>query len=124
MAEVEQVEVAEPLGDGFDEPKIIPDITYAFPAQVVGELLPEWEKIPEDFQRQWSDGNEWSTFINRVFMSGWPKDLQLYQRDDIDGELAWRHIHTVLKSFEPKHEHKIAGASWLLSRWFAAVRPV
>jgi len=40
----------------------------------------------------------------------------------IDSQLAWRHIMTCLKSFEPKHEHKMAGVGYLLSLWFLSFR--
>lgn len=39
-------------------------------------------------------------------------------KDGIDPAKAKRHLMAVLGSFEPKHEHKEAGAGWLMSMWY------
>lgn len=107
--------------DGFEQPKMIPDVVRAFPASVVGSLLPEADKIPKEF---WSSQNDWHQFADRLFFHGWPTDMEIYSRPDVDGQIAIEHVGTVLRSYQPKHEHKMAGVAWLLSRWFKAVRHI
>ena len=36
----------------------------------------------------------------------------------VDFKQAHAHISVILGSFEPKHEHKIAGCAYLESMWF------
>lgn len=114
----ETVELPEPLNDGFDQPSVIDDVLYAFPGHL-DRLMPATEAIPREFFAT----NDWTIFVNRWFFQGWPETLNLYERPDVDAMAAYRHLHTILRSFEPKHEHKIAAVAWLMSRWYAAVRP-
>lgn len=118
----EHVEVAPPLNDGYDQPMVVDDVLYAFPGHL-DRLLPKWEDIPEEF-RNMNLRTEWNKFVRDWFFKGWPTDRNLYSRDDVDSEAAFRHLHTIMRSFEPKHEHKEAGVAWLMSRWFLAIRPV
>jgi hypothetical protein len=46
------------------------------------------------------------------------KDVKLIPKEGIDPDAAWRHVSTIIGSWEPKHEHKEAAAAWLLARWF------
>lgn len=114
-----EVSLPEPLNDGYDQPMVVSDLLYAFPGHL-DRLLPAWSDIPEEFKQS----NEWTRFVDAWFYEGWPSDLNLYEHPDVDAMTAHRHLHTILRSFEPKHEHKVAGVAWLMSRWFAAVRPV
>ena len=116
--------LAPRLGDGYDQPLVIDDVLYAFPGHL-DKLLPEWDAIPEEFKGH-PKTNMWVDFTRKWFCGGWPEDMRIYTRPDVEGEDAFRHAHTIMKSFEPKHEHKIAGVAWLLSRWFAdvAIEPV
>jgi hypothetical protein len=116
-----KVEFSEPLNDGYDQPMVVDDILYAFPGHL-DRLLPSWESIPEEF-RDMNGRTEWNRFVRDWFFHGWPEDRRLYERPDVDAEAAFRHLHTIMRSFEPKHEHKEAGVAWLMSRWFAAIRP-
>lgn len=113
------------LNDGFDQPRKIPAAQRAFPADVIGTLLPLWDDIPEEFRSDWTGqhGNEWTLFVNRLFGLGWPLDREVLRRDDVDPEIAYQHLDTILRSYQPKHEHKIAGVAWLMSRWFLEIRP-
>lgn len=38
-------------------------------------------------------------------------------KKNIDPEKTVRHIQTILSSFQPKHEHKIAGCAYLRSQF-------
>ena len=113
------VTLPPPLNDGFDQPMVVDDVLYAFPGHL-DRLLPEWEAIPDEFKQP---HNEWVHFVNVWFGFGWPEKSELYTRDDVDPDMAFRHLATIMRSFEPKHEHKISGVAWLMSRWFAAIRP-
>ncbi len=115
-----QVELSAPLGDGYDQPMVIDDILFVFPGHI-DKLLPQYDDIPEEFRR--NRGTEWNVFVRDWFFAGWPEDRLLYTRPDVDAEAAFRHLYTIMRSFEPKHEHKEAGVAWLMSRWYAAIRP-
>lgn len=92
----------------------------AFPAHVTGTLLPELTDIPADFDQQ----QRWTSFATSLAVGNWDgHDPALIKRDDVDSELAWAHITTVLGSFQPRFEHKVAGVAWLLSLWFRDVVP-
>lgn len=95
------------------KPKTIDDVTAAFPASLKG-LLPRMSHIPSEFSDGW---NEWNTLASQIFF-GCDKDIHLEINPKVDPKKAWRHINTCLRSFEPKHEHKIAGVAYLLSLWF------
>jgi len=116
-----QWEAPPPLNDGYDQPLVVDDVLYAFPGHL-DKLLPPWDSIPEEF-RNMNGRTEWNVFVRDWFFKGWPEDRYLYQRPDVDGEAAFRHLHTIMRSFEPKHEHKEAAVAWLMSRWYAAIRP-
>lgn len=49
-------------------------------------------------------------------------DVQLaFPASVIGTQKVHRHISACLGSYEPKHEHKIAGVAYLLSLWFEPV---
>ena len=99
------------------EPKEVSDVMMAFPANVIGEgYLPAEEDIPKEF---WG-GNEWSDMAQKWFM-GVLSDPGLISKEGIDAQLAGRHCQAVLGSYEPKHEHKIAGVGYLMSEFFEKV---
>ena len=99
---------------GFEHPKEITDLDMAFGGKM-SELLPPYDKLPEDFQRR---RNSWTNMVDRWFFSGLPKDTPIVVKEGIDGQKALRHIKTIMSSFQPKHEHKTAGCAYLLSIWF------
>lgn len=119
MKSGDYVRLSEPLGDDFDQPKPVTDLDLAFPARGL-ELAPEWEKIPRKFRDEWDAGNEWTEFVSDWFARGWP-ERGLFARDDVDPELASQNLYVILGCYAFKHQHKLAAAGWLASRWFAAV---
>jgi hypothetical protein len=44
--------------------------------------------------------------------------LKFVVREGVDAKAAWRHCAALLRSFEPKHEHKEAGVAYLMSQYF------
>lgn len=95
----------------------VPQLTRA--DVVFGEVkhLPKWDDIPAEFKRS---SNPYARFVSGWFFSGRkPKDMaRLTARDGVDRAAALGAIQAVLGSFAPKHEHKEAGAAYLLSEWF------
>lgn len=94
------------------QPHEVDEITLAGKANVVGKLLPPMSEIPVEFHRH---TNTWCSFAMSLFFKGGalPKC-----KDGIDPNKAARHLKAVLGSFEPKYEHKEAGAGWLMSLWY------
>lgn len=94
------------------DPKEVSDLDVAFPDNILWQgLLPTWEEVPEEFKEK----SPWPAFVSRMFFEGgeWPK-----VKDGVDGLKAKRHIMVCLRSYQPSHEHKIAGVAWLMSQWF------
>lgn len=105
---------AAPLNDGFDFPLEVTDLQMTFPAEL-GNLLPKWEIIPEEFK---SSNNLYTSFADAWFFEGWPANKFLvYPKGDIDPEKATRHLYSILRSYAPQHQHKIAAVAWLAYRW-------
>jgi hypothetical protein len=96
----------------YSQPDTVDDVTLAFPARL-GDLLPPYAELPDEFRRH--NGTTWNTLVSEMFFSGgkWPR-----VKDGINPVAAKRHVGAVLRSFEPKHEHKEAGAAYLMSLWF------
>lgn len=95
-------------------PQSIDDATFAFPASVE-HLMPKYAEIPKEF-KQWQ-GTKWNQFFDDAFFSG-VKNVSFKPKPGIDAKAAWRHVQTIMRSFEPKHEHKTAACAYLLSLWF------
>ena len=106
---ITEVNMAKAKKLSWDKPH---DVDAAFPANVVGTLLPPMAEIPEEFREHRS---EWCAIAMRLFFNG-GKLPQV--KAGVDAGKAKRHLVAVLGSFEPKHEHKEAGAGWLMSLWY------
>lgn len=91
----------------------ITNADIAFGPMNLGEFLPNWKSIPDDFK---NDKNHFVKFVSNWFYNG-VKEYPV-SKDGINFKLATAHIRVILSSFEPKHEHKIAGAAYLASLWF------
>ena len=99
------------------EVKEVSDADVAFPATVY-HLMPEWDKIPEEFRRGWiREDNKWSKFSSDWFFNGLEK-LKVVPKPGVDKDKALRHLACIQGSFEPKHEHKAAAVAYLASIWF------
>jgi hypothetical protein len=77
-------------------------------------LLPAEADIPKEF---FKFNNKWNQLANTVFFKGLDSSI-LTPKKGIDKTQALLHIRSVLRSFEPSHEHKAAGAAYLFSEWF------
>lgn len=94
----------------------IDDVEMAFSGDV-SNLMPAWEEIPEEFK--YGQG-KWSELASRWFFKGL-RNATFKPKEGVNQSKALRHIKTVLGSFDPRHEHKIAGVAYLLSQWFEDV---
>ena len=92
-------------------PRFIDQVEAIFPAKVIGHYLPKWDDIPEDFRKR---RDEFTSLASEWFFRGL-EDCQF--ADGIDRPSAVGHLQACLGSFEPKHEHKIAGVAYLMSLW-------
>jgi hypothetical protein len=55
------------------------------------------------------------------FMVGLGPETEFHSKEGIDAEVAANHILAILRSFEPKHEHKIAAVAVLMEEWFERI---
>lgn len=100
----------------YSQPTVVSDVQKAFPADL-GALLPPLHVIPDEFK---GNGGTWVRFAHRWFAHGFP-ERGLVRREGVDAETAYRHLMTVMRSYEPKHEHKMAAIAWLASLWFSDI---
>jgi hypothetical protein len=124
----------------WSKPQVIDDVTMAFPAYVVEKLLPPRGVIPRDYHEDWIRhipieqlGTEtcpqgghlyWLTITSAWFHGAAvmkERRITFVSKEGIDHRLALRHLSACLRSYEPQHEHKIAGVAWLMSQWFDRV---
>jgi len=79
--------------------------------------MPDLAEIPDQFK-------EWSEPHNQIVATWFFKGMTDHQinslnpRQGVDKQKAIRAIFSILKSFEPKHEHKMAACAYLLHEWF------
>jgi hypothetical protein len=97
-------------------PLEVDDIALAFGGDIK-TLMPSRDEIPEEF---WNRHTYWSRVVGDWFFSGL-RDAKWKPRDGIDEQTALRHVAAILRSWEPKHEHKEAAVAYLLSLWFLEV---
>lgn len=79
--------------------------------------LPPYATIPNEFMH---NGNPYCKFVSDWFFAGRTKEnmSRLTARPGVERGAAITAIQAILASWAPKHEHKEAGAAYLLSQWF------
>lgn len=97
--------------------KEIDEATAAFPTDVVTTLMPKYDEIPEDFKEMW---NPYNKLVNRWFFQGL-ENSNFTPKESVDTDKALRHISAIMRSFQPKHEHKTAACAFLLAEWFEKI---
>jgi hypothetical protein len=101
----------------FSQPAEIDAATAAFPASV-RNLMPDYKTLCDEWDKCGGD-HQWSyRLFADWFYWGINSTDGLIPREGIDKAKALRHIRAVMGSFEPKHEHKEMGVSWLFNKWF------
>ena len=100
-------------------PKAVTALDLSFGQSKMKEFLPEMSEIPEDFKAYYGMGEarKWITIVDDWFFNGIEK-LVLKPKAGINEKEAFRHLKSIMSSWEPAHEHKIAGVAWLMSLWF------
>lgn len=124
------------MSEFYMEPKEASRAEMIFGPRNIGEWLPAWEDIPDEFKPgSWSSVNgkksygpdvsdraaKFLNFVSDAFFLGL-SELELDPKDGIDPNKAWWHVRTCMSSWDPRHEHKEAGCAFLLSLWFDDVR--
>lgn len=94
------------------------DVTLAFPAHAL-DWMPAWEEIPEEYKVGTTEAER---IARQWFYRGLGDQVEFYARDGIDAEQAFRAIQATLRSFQPKHEHKMAAVAFMIDTWFSEVR--
>lgn len=98
-------------------PKEVSNAMYAFPADV-SEFLPRLEDIPTEF-KEYHCESKWRQLFAILFYGDDRSDkIWIRPKPNIDANLAGRHIMCVMRSYQPRHEHKMAGVMYLLDQWF------
>ncbi len=87
----------------------ITDLELAFGTT---RLLPPPEAIPEAFWR----GNAYTQLAEALFYGLPLAPLLIEFKPGFDADQMQRIVRSHLASFEPKHEHKIAGVGYLISQ--------
>lgn len=93
----------------------ISDVELAFSTE---KLLPAWEEIPQDFK----DGNEYTALAEALFHNRPVPDTEVeflggFEDDGAPAALN-KCVRAHLQSYSPKHQHKIAGVGYMMSKVF------
>lgn len=111
--------------DQWSVPMEVTDLDIAFPARGL-ELAPEWDDIPLEFRPVGSPTPEVRPYIDLAdqlfnwyagFAVGLKTNGVIEIKAGIEARTMQRHIQVVLLCYGFQHEHKIAAAAYLLSRW-------
>ncbi|RTL03537.1 hypothetical protein EKK58_12780 [Candidatus Dependentiae bacterium] len=81
--------------------------------------LPDMKDIPEEFNDRFD--NIHCRVVSAWFFNGYSKAeaiAKITPKEGVDKVEAQRALATILRSYAPQHEHKIAGCGYLLSQWF------
>jgi len=81
------------------------------------KLLPAEADIPRAF---FEDENAFRQIARAWFCTG-ITGAAFVPKEGIDKQRAIAHLSAVLRSFDPSHEHKMAGVAYLMSEWFERV---
>lgn len=105
-------EMARPLEDRFAKPQEISKADAVFGGNT-RTLMPAYHEIPEEFKRS---GNNWVEWQRQWFYRGLQSSPT--PKEGIDAKAAMAHLAAIQSSWDPKHEHKMAGVAYLASLWF------
>ena len=92
----------------------VDDVMLAFPANVL-HMMPDYEVA-----RAADIPDVWKTLVSDWFYSK-IEIKEMKPKEGVDPRKAMRHISAIMRSFEPKHEHKEAAVAYLLNEWFDSV---
>jgi hypothetical protein len=93
-------------------PDFISSVTDVECAFSTVRLLPQWDDIPDDFKV----GNIY-TELTKAILYGLPLPAgEIELNDGVEAAKLNRCVLAHLDSFSPKHEHKVAGIAYMISR--------
>lgn len=98
----------------WSKPTFVDDVNVVF-STGVDRLMPTMDEIPLDFHK-WR-GNVWIDLVDKWFFEGLSGN-EIVAKGDIDRNVALRHLTAIMRSWEPKHEHKVVAVAYLMSLWF------
>ena len=102
-------------------PVEIEPILLAFPASVQ-HLMPSPEGIPDRFWRSRQvQRNPWTDLFDQWFFRELSEEVEFHAAEGLDAKIAFHHLLAVMRSYQPKHEHKEAAVAYLASLWFSKV---
>jgi hypothetical protein len=94
----------------------VDDISVGMGAVNMEGILPLMESIPDEFKQR---TNEWVNRVDDWFFSGIRLGY-IEMKAGIDKKKAFRHLQSIMHSWQPEHNHKVAGVAYLMSMWFEA----
>lgn len=97
----------------------IPEVSgveMVFGGAKVFEIMPKMKDIPDDYPNR----AKWDKVTSDWFFLGM-KNAKWTPKPGVDQKKALAAVAAVLSSFLPKHEHKEAAVSFMLSEWFENV---
>ncbi len=105
---------------GWKTPHEFSDVQRVFPAQIM-EHLPPWEEIPDDFKNE--SHSACNVLPRWMFGDLFTKEpmASIVGKEGVSAKTIFYHIDTILRSYEPKHEHKEAGVAYMISLWVRSV---
>jgi hypothetical protein len=74
-------------------------------------LLPALQDVPEEFRK----GNIYTELASAIFYGTEMPKCTIALNEGVEGEKLNRCIRAHLKSWGPKHEHKIAGVGYMIA---------
>ena len=91
--------------------------------------MPKCDDIPEDFRKERGAAKPFCDAVSGWFFNGAKRHpngitvdgVNFTAKPGVDVQKALAAIKAALGSFEPSHEHKIAGCGFMLSEWFDIV---
>ena len=95
----------------------VDDLTLAFPSRIVGTLLPLWDDISDKYK---DERHPLQEIASRWFFEG-AHEYVFTPREGVDANKALRMIAACMGSYEPKHQHKMAGIAYMLDEFFENV---
>lgn len=76
--------------------------------------MPKYQDVPQNFK---DHHDPYHKIVSNWFFQGLDES-KIKAREGVDRRDALLNIKAILRSYEPKHEHKIAGCAMLLAEWF------
>lgn len=99
-----------------DDLASITDLELAFGTT---KFLPAADEIPKEFWR----GNAYTKLAEAIFFGRPLPDQEILMKEGVEPALLNKAVRSHLQSYEPKHEHKIAGVGYLIQQ-LATLEPV